>query len=67
MNIDKFYNDMLDIMEWVNVEEQKVTKMLQEQGVPLDVMNDNYEEYAYILEERDRRMADMKEKYNIKD
>lgn len=67
MNIDGFYSDMMKIMEWVNAEEQKVTARLLEKGIKLDVMNENYEEYAYILEERDKRIVELKEKFDIKD
>lgn len=67
MNIDGFYSDMMKIMEWVNAEEQKVTARLLKKGIKLDVMNENYEEYAYILEERDKRIVELKEKFDIKD
>lgn len=53
------------VIKWVLEEEDKVEEKLKKSGKYLGGLDTQQEEFAYIYEERDRRIMAIRKKYNI--
>ncbi|MCH5271586.1 MAG: hypothetical protein J1E83_12690 [Lachnospiraceae bacterium] len=64
-NEEKAQKEYEAVRQWVLEEEDKVEERLKKEGRALKGLDTNQEDFAYIYEERNRRIKEIKEKYNI--
>lgn len=64
-NREQAQKEYENVRQWVLDEEDKVVKRLKEEENYLGGLDTQREEFAYIYEERNRRIRTIKKKYNI--
>lgn len=64
-NEEKAQKEYEAVLQWVLAEEDRVEERLKRAGKLLKGLDTNQEDFAYIYEERNRRIKEIKEKYNI--
>lgn len=64
-NNEKAQKEWEIVRQWVLDEENKVVEKLKSEGRYIVGLDSHRKEFAYIYEERNRRLKEIKEKYNL--
>jgi len=54
-----------EVVQWVLDEEDKVVEKLKAEGRYVGGLDGNSADFTYIFEERNRRIAEIKKRYNL--
>ena len=64
-NAEKAQKEWENVREWVLDEEDRVTERLKKEGQYVPGLDSNTKHYAYIYQERNKRLKEIKEKYGL--
>ncbi len=54
-----------EVVQWVLNKEDKVIEKLKAEGKYVSGLDNNSDDFAYIYEERNRRLTEIKKRYNL--
>lgn len=63
--MEKAQEEYKKVIQWVLNEEDKVVEKLKTEGRHVGGLDGNSADFAYIYEERNRRIAELKKRYNL--
>lgn len=64
-NIEQAQKEYKEVVQWVLNEEDKVIEKLKKEGRYAGGLDGNSIDFAYIYEERNRRITEIRKKYNL--
>lgn len=64
-NIEQAQKEYKEVIQWVLNEEDKVVEKLKTEGRYTGGLDGNSADFAYIYEERNRRIAEIKKRYSL--
>lgn len=64
-NIEQAKKEYKEVIQWVLAEEDKVVEKLKAEGKYIGGLDGNSADFAYIYKERNRRIAEIKKRYNL--
>ena len=64
-NAEKAQKEWEDVRQWSIDESNRVTERLKKDGQYVPGLDTNKEHYAYIYQEMDKRVKEIKEKYGL--
>lgn len=64
-SVEQVQREYKEVTDWVLNEEDKVVEKLKAEGKYIGGLDGNSADFAYIYKERNRRIAEIKKRYNL--